>query len=390
MCVDGNLPCSPSPISLDEDAAPRNICGTHQGHSLILFCKDCRESVCDEGLICGSHRGHNLAKLEDAWKHVIEELKKEVAEVKSSFVKNGNIKNQVAEAKKKIEVIYKMAEEREFDLQGLDGLILEDEQHQASHSQSVEDLGQLTADDSTINLGRIKELSINLEAMKSFYNDLERRIYVDNKRLKSFESSVTRLVKKIKDLLPRPWEFAENVTFDKTTAANNLKMSEDGTSVWYVPSQPQGRRSRKQENGEVNILANEAFSSGQHYWEVEVKGRLNWTVGVVEQGWKEGSAGADLGQDKRSWALQSEDGLLVALHNDENRMLREHDPFARVGVFLDCDNSVLKFMNVDTGRVLHSFSPNVKKPLIPAFSIVSRSCRMARLASILGCSKEMA
>ncbi|KAG9355914.1 hypothetical protein JZ751_000758, partial [Albula glossodonta] len=353
--------------------------------------------VCDEGLICGSHRGHNLAKLEDAWKHVIEELKKEVTEVKSSFVKNGNIKNQVAEAKKKIEVIYKMAEERvtkqyreikelmdhnqqkaflliqslrEFDLQGLDRLTLEDEQHQASHSQSVEDLGQLTADDSTINLGKIKELSINLEAMKSFYNDLERRIYVDNKRLKSFESSVTRLVKKIKELLPRPWEFAENVTFDKTTAANNLKMSEDGTSVWYVPSQPQGRRLRKQEDGEVNILANEAFSSGQHYWEVEVKGRLNWTVGVVEQGWKEGSAGAGLGQDKRSWALQSEDGLLVALHNDENRMLRERDPFTRVGVFLDCDNSVLKFMNVDTGRVLHSFLPKVKKPLIPAFSIV--------------------
>ncbi|KAG7488833.1 hypothetical protein MATL_G00038070 [Megalops atlanticus] len=257
-------------------------------------------------------------------------------------------------------------------MQGMDQLALEGEkcQEKTKHiTQAVEKLKRKQDADSGLSLSEIKALDTSIEAVEDFHRNAGKRMRFDNKRLKALENSVSTIVQRNKDMLPRPWEFAENITFDEKTADKNLETSEDKTQLRYVPSRcpPVGKKSKEAETV-LNILASQSFSQGSHYWEVEVKGRKNWTVGVVDKGWVKKGMNQALGQDKLSWALQMDAGSLVALHNDDITMVREAE-IEVLGVFLDFSKGWLQFYNVHSGSVLHTFVARFKNSLYPAFSI---------------------
>ncbi|XP_039598378.1 butyrophilin subfamily 1 member A1-like [Polypterus senegalus] len=67
---------------------------------------------------------------------------------------------------------------------------------------------------------------------------------------------------------------AADVTFDPETANPYLIVSEDGKEVRHTDTRQRVTDNPKRFDDCAGVLAREGFTSGRHYWEVEVRGRL--------------------------------------------------------------------------------------------------------------------
>ncbi|XP_038228548.1 E3 ubiquitin-protein ligase TRIM11-like isoform X2 [Dermochelys coriacea] len=77
-------------------------------------------------------------------------------------------------------------------------------------------------------------------------------------------------------------QFKVNVTLDPDTAGPELILSEDLKGArWGKPSQEMPD-SLERFDTDPCVLGCEGFTSGRHYWEVEVDGMF-WTVGVASE-----------------------------------------------------------------------------------------------------------
>uniref|UniRef100_A0A3B3XDI0 B30.2/SPRY domain-containing protein n=1 Tax=Poecilia mexicana TaxID=48701 RepID=A0A3B3XDI0_9TELE len=82
---------------------------------------------------------------------------------------------------------------------------------------------------------------------------------------------------------PKVQRFAVDVTLDPDTAYPWLILSDDGKQVKHgdvrknLPDNPE-RFSKC-----VNVLGQQSFSSGRFYFEVQVKGKTKWDLGVARE-----------------------------------------------------------------------------------------------------------
>ncbi|KAF5901204.1 E3 ubiquitin-protein ligase TRIM39-like, partial [Clarias magur] len=258
--------------------------------------------------------------------------------------------------------------------------LLEDTQNYQSKSTAItEDIKQLNSRQESENpaslLGEINTIKTSLHTMNEFYSSVEKKLKVDDTRIKALENSVKKIVEKNKELLPRPWEFSEKITLDESKEEENLQISEDKTEMSVCPSDNLSHTFR---SSWINQQASQSFSKGPHYWEVDVGGCESWQVGIVEQSQGKGIHILALSQERNSWVLECDGGELSALHNNEFSRIKESN-VQTLGVFLDCDKGQLKFYNVNTGCIMHSFTAKFKHSVCPVFSMRPQKDSMARL-----------
>ncbi|XP_048870327.1 E3 ubiquitin-protein ligase TRIM39-like [Brienomyrus brachyistius] len=368
------------------------VCSLH-GSALIIFCDRCRELLCEDCLTSDEHRNHGFVRLRDACKEQIDEVTKQAQKLSIKYTKTSDVIARVSKTKKYheekfdkatmtvnnlyeelIKLIKKNQEQalllirglKESRGMGLDRLAWEVDktnQRAVNIGKAVARLRQNLEGNNVSTLLEIKGLQSSIEAVDDFYKMLEETTDADTTRLRALVNSVEKILQKNQKLLPRPWEFAENLTFDEKTADSNLSTSGDKTQVRYSNRLPS-----KGAKSFANILAAQCFTSGRHYWEVEVKGAESWTVGVVEQGWQQKGNRRALGEDCQSWGLQLDSGRLLALHDDEATSLKGSE-FERLGIFLDSDKGQLQFYDVVIGQALHIFYNKFKNSVHPAFSV---------------------
>ena len=110
----------------------------------------------------------------------------------------------------------------------------------------------------------------------------------------------------------------------------------------------------------------ESFTSGQHYWEVDVAGCCNWAIGLCNDSWTRDS----------DMVLDSE-GIFLLLCTRENNQCSffttsplspqyVRKTLGHVGVFLDYNGGVVSFVNVANSSLICSFlSCSFSSPLKP-------------------------
>ncbi|XP_064186906.1 E3 ubiquitin-protein ligase TRIM39-like [Anguilla rostrata] len=389
-------------------------CSIH-GNAVVVYCKDCEVTVCGTCLTDRSHHKHEFDTLKSGFELQIEAVKKRVKSLKTSLMKQTAIKSQVAKAKNELEEMFAVAKENVAEqyreirelmdqnmqqafllIQALNQSMIQDmdqlvrfgeeyEEKKKSVQQTVKQLQRTQDTDDATIIMKIEEVDAGIEEIEDYHRNFLDVITFDNRRLKALEDSISRIVQMNKDLLPRPWEFGENITFDDSRTHEHLRISGDKTMVQYgVSLYPNKRQKRKQKETVANVLASQSFTEGSHYWEVNVRNTGRWTVGVVDQGWLKKGFQQALGQDRLSWALQMDGDSLAALHNDDTIMIRE-SVIERLGVFLDFKKGRLQFFNVLSGTVLHTFASKFKNPLSPAFSIESQegSTAVMRICALM-------
>ncbi|XP_059815666.1 zinc-binding protein A33-like [Hypanus sabinus] len=161
-----------------------------------------------------------------------------------------------------------------------------------------------------------------------------------------------------------------SVTLDVETANPGLEVSEDRKSVRWTGTRRNLPDTGKRFTHWECLLGSEGFTSGRHYWEVEVTWIRFWCLGVA----------AESVERKRRVSLSPETGFWVigryydvfhrdgdVLHRDcdvsrdltspESRLPAGPKP-GRVGVYLSYESGTVSFYNAETKSHLHTFTGN--------------------------------
>ncbi|XP_033972600.1 E3 ubiquitin-protein ligase TRIM39-like [Trematomus bernacchii] len=183
----------------------------------------------------------------------------------------------------------------------------------------------------------------------------------------SYEGTVVRAVvqleetfsKEMKKLieaeLKRVQSYAVDVTLDPDTAHPNLILSDDGKQVRdgdvlkNLPDNPE----RFSEN--YCVLGKQSFSSGRFYFEVQVKRKADWDLGVATESIDRKGV-IELAPWCGFWSLWLRDGNeYEALDGLSVRLSLKFRP-QKVGVFVDYEEGLVSFYDVDAAALIYSFT----------------------------------
>ncbi|XP_043115935.1 nuclear factor 7, brain-like [Puntigrus tetrazona] len=126
----------------------------------------------------------------------------------------------------------------------------------------------------------------------------------------------------------------------------------------YLKVSPGGARIRQADritglykNFNPGTVSQENYQTGQHYWEIEVGEKPDWTVGV-----KMGAAESEI-----LLHLKHSRGYVLSCDGKDTSMNTRHKP-QKIGLYLDCDRKQVSFYNADNMSCLVQISYSSKQP----------------------------
>uniref|UniRef100_G1Q4G0 Butyrophilin subfamily 3 member A3 n=1 Tax=Myotis lucifugus TaxID=59463 RepID=G1Q4G0_MYOLU len=163
-----------------------------------------------------------------------------------------------------------------------------------------------------------------------------------------------------------------DVILDPDTAHPKLLISEDQRSLQYIhtwqslPDNPRRFQDRS------CVLGRESFTSGRHFWEVEVGDRKHWQFGVCREN-VERKYHPPVTPQNGFWTISLFNGHDFQAQTDPRSKLTVVKPPKRVGVFLDYESAEVSFYDAIDGSHIHTFSQaSFSGPLLPLFWIWSQ------------------
>ncbi|XP_060731305.1 erythroid membrane-associated protein-like isoform X1 [Tachysurus vachellii] len=205
------------------------------------------------------------------------------------------------------------------------------------------------------------------------WTDLTINTYVNVETLRRALSQLQETLREEMEEIPeiklkRIQQYAVDVTLDPDTAHPDLIMSDDGKQVTCGD-----KRQKLPDNPErfddcVCVLGNEGFTSGRFYYEVQVRGKTEWDLGVV----------IESANRKGEITISPVDGYWLLWLRNETEYEALDSPSVslslkqapqKVGVFVDYEDGLISFYDVDVKSHIYSFTGQTfTEKLYPYFS----------------------
>ncbi|XP_072891175.1 nuclear factor 7, brain-like [Hemitrygon akajei] len=147
-----------------------------------------------------------------------------------------------------------------------------------------------------------------------------------------------------------------SVTLDVETAHPGLEVSEDRKSVRRTGTRRDLPDTGKRFTDRACVLGSEGFTSGRHYWEVEVTGNRRWGLGVAAES-VERKGGVTESPETGFWIIARRDDVMWVYISPLSRLPADPIP-RRVGVYLSYESGTVSFYNAETKSHLHTFTGN--------------------------------
>ncbi|XP_069809252.1 tripartite motif-containing protein 16 [Dendropsophus ebraccatus] len=164
-------------------------------------------------------------------------------------------------------------------------------------------------------------------------------------------------------------KYKTNVTLDPATAHCFLRLLQNNRKVnnaapWQQPYPPDPERFEHWHQ----VLSEESFYMGRHYFEVEFKGEVIYigvTYKCIDRKGTESNS-TIIGNDF-SWTLKWNGKEFSAWHSDVGTPLKT-EKCSRIGVYINYQRGTVEFYGVkDTMTLLHRFEASFSEPLYAAF-----------------------
>ncbi|XP_048059556.1 E3 ubiquitin-protein ligase TRIM39-like isoform X2 [Megalobrama amblycephala] len=360
------------------------ICQKHE-RPLELFCRDDQTCVC---LSCtdGDHKNHNTVPVEE-----------ESEEKKTQLMKTQkDVQQMIQDRIKKIQDVKHSAEVRKRNTEGEKAAHVElftdlicsiercqtellemmEEQQKAAEKQEEELIEELEQEITELKM-RNTELE-QLSHTEDHLHLLQIYSYLCSSRntrnwseisVKTDESleTVRRALTQLKDTLQekltrnvstdlkRMQQYEVDVTLDPDTAHPQLILSDDGKQVrhgdiWQKrPDKPE----RFDRYGIV--LGKKGFSSGRFYFEVQVKGKTDWTLGVASE-FIDRKGSITLRPSNGFWTVAQRNGNEYLAFADSRVSLCLRVKPQRVGVFVNYEEGLVSFYDVESSSHIYSYT----------------------------------
>ena len=169
--------------------------------------------------------------------------------------------------------------------------------------------------------------------------------------------------------LHMPNNFSMNNVLSQTMTVHHAIL--DDASVLFEDDHPIASR---QPQGESCVVSWGAwdFTSGRHYWELDVAQSSSWVLGVCKSIFTSDtsiSIGAEEAFFLRSTKVNSQ-YILSTTSPPLVQFVKR--PLGKIGVFLDYDNGTVSFYDVFRSSLIYSFLPSAfSSPMIPFFCLKS-------------------
>ncbi|XP_070079766.1 ret finger protein-like 4B [Equus caballus] len=197
-----------------------------------------------------------------------------------------------------------------------------------------------------------------------------------NKKLPLLElkvSELTLLVKQHSPLLELSLHvseeflrFQEDVTLSTVTANSLLVLSEDLKNVWCGKICHNRMEDPQRFAHLPCVLGTPSFSSGRHYWEVEVGEGKEWALGVCKES-VDRKRKSGFSSEHGFWIISMKAGAIYASSIPQTK-IPASSGLSRVGIFLDVEMEEIKFFDVRNDALIYIHSPfTCLEPLCPFF-----------------------
>ncbi|XP_059192104.1 E3 ubiquitin-protein ligase TRIM21-like [Centropristis striata] len=351
---------------------------------LELFCKTDQTCVC---ILCthSDHKTHDVVPLKEEYEGKKAELGKTDTDIQQMIQKR---RLKIEEIKHSVELSKEDADRETADgVQVFTALKESVERSQAELIDTIKEKQRKTEKQAE---GFIKELEQEISELKKRSTEVEQLSQSEDHlhllqsftslnaapptkdwtevsvRPSSYEGTVRRAVNQLEETLSkqmkklfeaelkRVQQSAVDLTLDPDTAQPALILSDDGKQVKHGDV-----KKNLLDNPErfycPCVLAKQSFSSGRFYYEVQVKEKTKWDLGVVRESINR----------KGVITLSPQNGYWTIWLRNENEYDACADPPVRlslksgpekVGVFVDYEEGLVSFYDVDAAALIYSFT----------------------------------
>ncbi|KAK0145087.1 E3 ubiquitin-protein ligase TRIM39 [Merluccius polli] len=375
------------------DRLEDRLCKKHN-QLLELFCQTDQVCVCQ---LCtdGDHKSHpvvrlkeeyevktaQLGKIESEVQQMIQERQRKIKEINDTVDRSkADADRQIADGVQVLTALMSSIEKWRDDFNQTVKEKLKSTEKQAEGlikelEQEIEDL--------TNRRSEVKQLSHTedhlhfLQTFRSLKNPPHTRdwtavevrppLYIGSLRrsLDQLEETLNMERNKLRAAeLKMVQQYEVDVTLDPDTVHPNLILSKDGKQVRDGGVEKNLPGNRKRFTLHIYVLARQSFSSGRFYFEVQVKNKTAWRLGVARE--SIGRRGnLIVTPEKGYWNIYfSNDQLVFNDNPDVHLPLRAE--LQKVGVFVDYDEGLVSFYDVEARVHIYSATGcTFREPLYP-------------------------
>ncbi|XP_053485434.1 butyrophilin subfamily 1 member A1-like isoform X2 [Ictalurus furcatus] len=170
------------------------------------------------------------------------------------------------------------------------------------------------------------------------------------------------------ELLKKRKLFAVDVTLDPDTAYADLILSADGKQVTLGDTEQNLPDTPQRFTRYPGVLGKQSFSSGRLYYEVQVRGKTKWTLGVARENINRKGIITPTPQ-KGFWTVGLRNENWYAAFAGPPVPLTLREKVEKVGVFVDYEEGLVSFYDVKASSHIYSFTAqSFTEKLYPYFS----------------------
>nr|XP_040025461.1 E3 ubiquitin-protein ligase TRIM39-like isoform X2 [Gasterosteus aculeatus aculeatus] len=358
------------------------MCTKHD-KPLELFCRSDQTCVC---MLCTilDHKNHEYVPLEEEYEEKKVELKKKEAEIQQMIqkrrVKIQEIKHSVdlseedadREKAEGVQVFTDLMESVEKGLKELLKTIEEKQEATKKQAEAFireleEEISELMKRSAEVEQLSLSEDHLHLLQSSNIHQPPPTKDWTEVSVCPSYEGTVVRAVSQLEETLSKKMKkwfgelmkkvqmFAVDLTLDPETAHCELIVSDNGKQVKHGDVEKKLPNNPKRFSSWHCVLTKQSFSSGRFYFEVQVEGKTLWDLGVNRESVNR----------KRFISQSPQNGYWIIWLTNGNEYLALNDPPVvlsvksrpqKVGVFVDYEEGVVSFYDVEAAALIYSFT----------------------------------
>ncbi|XP_030266585.1 E3 ubiquitin-protein ligase TRIM21-like isoform X1 [Sparus aurata] len=352
---------------------------------LELFCKTDQMCVC---MICtySDHKTHDVVPLKEEYEGKKAELGKRDAEIQQMIQKR---RLMIEEMKRSVELSKKDAD-REIAA-GVQVFSALKESVERSQAELIDTIKERQRETEKQAEGFIKELEQEISELEKRSSEVEQLSQSEDHhhllqsfpslnaapptknwtgvsiRPPSYEGTVVRAVNQLEETLSkqmkkllevelkRVQQYAVDVTLDPDTVYPYLILSDDGKQVKHGDVKKKLPNNPERFDKCACVLAKQSFSSGRFYYEVQVKEKTDWDLGVARESInRKGHITASPQNGYWTICLRNENEYRACAGPPVGLSLKSRPE--KVGVFVDYEEGLVSFYDVDAAALIYSFT----------------------------------
>ncbi|XP_078739350.1 E3 ubiquitin/ISG15 ligase TRIM25-like [Lampetra fluviatilis] len=367
--------------------AEERKCKKHR-MKIKFYCRQEKSLVCTTCIIAGDHKGHDVATLEDEHKTREKQVGEETRAVEEK-------RREAEESVKRMEAARRDVQRSMTGVrQRINGefarmrAALDEDEKAALARAAKKERELLTQIEKNIahyqrEIGELQAAATRLQALTQERDSLAflQRYLEETRRTgrvrtaqPSAPSQEAIASLKVLETTTVKFMYGCSPTLETTSAHNQLQMSSDLRTMTAVLAS-QGRPDHPHRfDYWSQALCCESFSSGHHYWEVDV-GDARWCRVGVAYGTipRKGERAARLlGGSDASWCLEKCDDNFSVVHGGVKtaQSVRGAPSPRRIGLHLHWEGGLLAFYRADSMEVIHEVRQRFLQPLYPGMWVL--------------------